>query len=85
MENTYNGWSNYETWNVALIMTNTEWLYCSGREFMKEFVGKNPYIAFINYLGFESEMTLDNVVYIGHELDYQKLNEFMVNYFKDEE
>lgn len=27
MENTYNGWANYETWNVALYIQNEEPLY----------------------------------------------------------
>jgi hypothetical protein len=84
MENTYNGYANYETWNVALIISNTKWIYYSAREFMKEFEGRNPYIAFTNYLGYESEVTDDGVKYLGHELDYQELDEFMTDYFKDE-
>jgi len=84
MNNTYNGYANYETWNVAMIISNTEWLYYSAVEFMKEFEGRNPYIAFINYIGFESEMTLDDVAYIGHELDHDELNQYMMEYISDE-
>jgi len=80
----YNGYANYETWNVAMIISNTEWLYYSAREFMAEFTGNNPYIAFINYLGYESESTLDRVAYIGYELDYRELDEFMLDYFKED-
>ena len=80
----YNGYANYETWNVAMIISNTEWLYFSASEFMAEFTGKNPYIAFINYVGYESEMTLDDVAYIGHRLNYQELDVFMLDYIKDE-
>jgi hypothetical protein len=84
MNNTYNGWSNYETWNVALIISNTEWLYYSAREFMKGFTGKNPYIAFINSIGYESEVTCDGVKCLGHKLDYKELDEYMIEYFIDE-
>jgi hypothetical protein len=34
---------------------NTEVLYYSVVEFMEEFAGKNPYIAFIDYVGLKAE------------------------------
>ena len=83
MDNTYNGWSNYETWNVALVISNTEELYFTAREFMTGFEGQNPYIAFISCMGYRSKSTLDGVVYIGHRLNFKELNEFMLE-LKDE-
>ena len=73
----YNGYANYETWNVALIISNTE-LYYPAVDFMKDFKGNNPYIAFVKFMGLESKETLDGVSYIHHELDFQELNEFML-------
>ena len=32
----YNGWSNYETWNVALWLDNEEPMYILTRETMRE-------------------------------------------------
>ena len=74
----YNGYANYETWNVALIISNTEELYFTAREFIADFEGRNPYIAFISYMGYRSKSTLDGVMYIGHRLDFEELNEFML-------
>ena len=31
--NTFNGWSNYETWNVALWLQNDETLYSIARHY----------------------------------------------------
>lgn len=36
----YNGWKNYETWNVALWLGNDEGLYNMAREFKKS---RTPY------------------------------------------
>ena len=49
---------------------------------MAEFTGKNPYIAFINHVGYESELSLNDVAYIGHKLDYDELNLYMVDIFQ---
>jgi len=40
MKQTYNGWTNYETWNVALWLGNDYGLYQAVREFVKAHRGK---------------------------------------------
>jgi len=35
-DTTYNGWANYETWNVALYIQNEWALYCLAREWVQD-------------------------------------------------
>ena len=76
-DNTYNGWKNRQTWNVALWINNEESLYRAAVEFMKTYKGKKPYGTFIrkNYLS--GCRTPDNISYSGTRLDYKALNEMM--------
>ncbi len=85
MENTYNGWKNRQTWNVALCINNDEYLYTKACKFMCLYgissrTGKrilHPYIAFVRYAGLEGERTPDNISYTGTRLDYKALDEMI--------
>ena len=46
-EKGYNGWANYETWNVALWIGNDEGLYSLARDFRNR---PNPYSSFVESL-----------------------------------
>lgn len=39
-DQTYNGWSNYETWNVSLWLSNDEGLYNATRERTQEILSE---------------------------------------------
>ena len=45
MPDTYNGWKNYETWNVGLWLANDESLYAIARRYSKK-----PYPTLVRYL-----------------------------------
>lgn len=66
---TYNGWANYETWNVALWLQNDYGLYTFARRY-------DDYSKFVSAIGFGSE-TPDGVSFASPKLDYNELNEMM--------
>jgi hypothetical protein len=72
MSETYNGWANYETWNVALWIQNDEGIYDTARMFRHR---ANPYSAFVDSMrqcGFHK--TPDGVLYRDQSIDHDELN-----------
>ncbi len=73
----YNGWANYETWNVALWIGNDEGLYSLAKDFRSV---RNPYKAFVECLKECSEgseialQTPDGVAWNDSSLDINELN-----------
>ena len=66
---TYNGWTNYETWNVALWLQNDYVLY-------KFALRYDDYSKFVAAIGF-GEQTPDGVSFASPKLDYQELTEML--------
>jgi hypothetical protein len=76
MNDTYNGWANYETWNVALYIQNEVSLYRLARSLKHR---RNPYAEF-RYLmtdEFGTTRTPDDVSYNDPSLDTDELNEMI--------
>lgn len=75
-ETGYNGWANYETWNVALWIDNDEGLYSLARELRHT---ANPYASFTESLqeigGDIAFQTPDGVAWNDSGLDIDAINE----------
>jgi hypothetical protein len=67
---TYNGWANYETWNVALWLQNDEVLYNIARRY-------DDYDQFANCIRLFYSETPDGVSYTDDALDLDELDEMM--------
>lgn len=83
MENGYNGWANWETWNVALWIQNHEDLYAIAKDIARSKYN-NPYKGFINnmrlceeYLDVGIHATPDGVSYNESTLDIPALDEMI--------
>ncbi len=67
---TYNGWANWETWNVALWIGNDERLYKEARRCYS-------YLNFVDRMGFIDNSTPDGAEYVSAKLDLKELNELI--------
>lgn len=72
-----NGWKNRETWNVVTWINNDESLYRFAARYSE--ISANPsYRQLIELLGYEDSRTHDGVDWISDELDYEALDEMVV-------
>jgi hypothetical protein len=80
---TYNGWSNYETWNVALWMQNDEFLYNTAKACV-EYCGDNetPWAKFVRcmmngQIGRHMVQTRDGVRWDDEAINEEEMIEMM--------
>ena len=76
-DTTYNGWANYETWNVALWIQNDEGLYDIAKDMSRRSI--HPYGEFVDQMIeiYGSKDTPDGVSWSHPDLDFDELNEMM--------
>jgi hypothetical protein len=70
-DTTYNGWTNYETWNVALYIQNDEGLYNACRE-MSDY---QEVVNLMREVG--SKETPDGVKWSSKKINRIELNEML--------
>ena len=82
-DTSYNGYVNYETWNVALYIQNDEFLYNTAKACV-EYCGENetPYDKFVRcmmegQIGRFLGSTGDSVRWDDDNIDRDKINEMM--------
>lgn len=74
-DTSYNGWKNYETWNVALWIQNDESFYDFARACRRAI---HPYGTFVSDLKeMECFQTPDGVAWNDSGLDIEALNKMM--------
>ena len=71
-DTTYNGWTNYETWNVALWLGNDEGLYNLARDW-----AEHGYKSLSHMLIEMSPATPDGVKWDDSKLNVIELNEML--------
>lgn len=70
-DTTYQGWSNYQTWNIALWVGNDEFLYSEARRFRHR--GYKAYVAYLREeLGLTE--TPDEVAFNDSAVDIDELD-----------
>jgi len=77
---TYEGWKNYETWNVALWINNDFALYTSATKFMKSYKGRSPYSDWIRHARLQGKrliLTGDEIEFLSKKLSLRELNQMM--------
>ena len=74
---TYEGWKNYNTWNIALWINNDYPLYLSACLFMKDYKGAKPYRDWLKVTGLEDKATIDGCKYKSSDIAYAELNDMM--------
>ena len=86
-QETYNGWANYETWNVALWMQNNQFLYNTAVacvEYKND--DETAYEKFIrNMHNVEKFTTNDGVRWDDEKINHDEINEMMIDYYNEEQ
>lgn len=75
-ETTYNGWKNYETWNVSLWINNDYENYKQAQQIMMD----NPTITYkelMKIMVLPDDKTPDGVDWLSDDLAYDELNEMV--------
>lgn len=96
-DNDYNGWANYETWNVTLWIDNDEGMYGLVRDSLEELLDRNGndwtnislidikelvYDAFAAWCGDGIKATPDGVRILDPKIDWGEVSDMLLELAK---
>ena len=81
-DTTYNGWANYQTWNVSLWIQNDEFLYNTAKACVEFAEGETPWNKFQRcmmdgQIGRYLNQTPDGVEWNDDSIDADAINEMI--------
>lgn len=81
-DESYNGWTNYETWAISLMLNNERFTYESMRDFMKRWGDRpNPYTEWISFVGISKHLVganyADRFTFATQKANRAELDEMM--------
>ena len=81
-DTTYNGWTNYETWNVALYINNNYEMYMTALDWVKGRLWNNEAVSYDDFRHIlDSQFgdgTPDGVWWDDDTLDHEELSEMLL-------
>ena len=81
IDTTYNGWTNYQTWNVALYIQNEEPLYREAVRYVRQCERLDEKVSYATFSDVLSMLyghkTADGVSWTDYSLDTDELNEML--------
>ena len=84
MNNTYNGWANYHTWNVSLYINNEYPLYKAAESYVAYQTELNLPVSYTEftqyYMDLLGTITPDGVSWTDPSIDEDEMNEMLMEF-----
>lgn len=82
VDTTYNGWTNYETWNVSLYINNEYGMYMTALDWVKDRLWNNEAVSYDDFRHTLTELfgdkTPDGVSWDDVNLNREELSEMLL-------
>ena len=82
VDTTYNGWKNYETWNVSLYINNEYGMYMTALDWVKDRLWNNEAVSYDDFRhtlnSLYGDKTPDGVYWDDDTLDHEELSEMLL-------
>ena len=82
VDTTYNGWKNYETWNVSLYINNEYEMYMTALDWVKDRLWNKEEVKYDDFRhtlnSLYGDKTPDGVYWDDDTLDHEELSEMLL-------